>query len=171
MPELSDFELFNALLCYCPETGSLTWKIPRGRHAAGSVAGNLDSGYRRVGVLGRSYKAHRIAHLLMTGAWPTEVMDHINRNGHDNRWVNLRSASRSGNCCNKAARADTKSGVKGLHYDTRGRRWIAQIGVKGAKRLQKGFSGRLEAEAWLLEKQAELHGEFAGSQGVRYSSL
>jgi len=38
-------------------------------------------------------KASRVAWLYMTGAWPAEVR-HINRDGSDDRWANLRELPR-----------------------------------------------------------------------------
>lgn len=37
----------------------------------------------------------------MTGDWPTQEVDHINRNKTDNRWYNLRDVPRSVNQKNR----------------------------------------------------------------------
>ena len=36
----------------------------------------------------------------MTGDWPKEMLDHINRNPADNRWCNLREVTRAENRLN-----------------------------------------------------------------------
>ncbi len=48
-------------------------------------------GYVNIMVSGKMYLAHRLAWFLMKRAWPTGVVDHVNRNPPDNRWRNLRA--------------------------------------------------------------------------------
>lgn len=63
-------------------------------------------------------------HKLITG-WPET--DHRNRNGLDNRRSNLRPASRSQNNANRAVQRNNTSGYKGVTFDKRAGRWLAQI--------------------------------------------
>src|ERR1051325_2754037 len=66
----------------------------------GKPAGCLrKDGYVEICVDGRCYLAHCLAWLYVTGAVPAEV-DHKNRNRADNRWNNLRSATRALNRAN-----------------------------------------------------------------------
>lgn len=89
-------------LQYDPETGLWAWlKSPRGGWE-GKPAGSIDAkGYRCIKIDGQSYKASRLAYLYMTGEWPSEEMDHINRDQQDDRWENLREADRSLNNHNR----------------------------------------------------------------------
>ena len=93
-------EKFN----YDPETGQLTWKISSSaRIKPGDHAGHYSGkGYLIVKLNYSLYRAHRIIWKLAYGEDPPADMeiDHINRNGIDNRLSNLRLATRSQNSLN-----------------------------------------------------------------------
>ena len=90
------------VLHYDPDNGVFTWRVRKGRIAAGSVAGVIDNlGYVRICVDQKDYRAHRLAHLWMTGEWPEADMDHIDGVRANNRWKNLRSVTRSVNLQNR----------------------------------------------------------------------
>ena len=83
------------LLNYDPATGVFTWLVSRGRVKASSVAGHVHSrGYIVIMVDGRRHLAHRLAFVYMTGTFPDDQVDHINEIKADNRWINLREATR-----------------------------------------------------------------------------
>lgn len=91
-------ESLRELLHYDPQTGIFTWRVTRGNLKACSRAGSMkEDGYIRVCIGERRYHAHRLAWLYVTGDWPVEEIDHINRNKADNRFTNLRPATRSTN--------------------------------------------------------------------------
>lgn len=85
--ECVSFGRVDSLLSYDSETGKFHWRVPRGRARAGSEAGFLDkcSGYFLIQIDGKQYRAHRVAHLLMTGHWPEGEPDHENLDKADNR--------------------------------------------------------------------------------------
>jgi hypothetical protein len=67
-----------------------------------------------------------------------EQVDHINREGLDNRSVNIRDGSGRINPNNKRIQKNNKSGIKGVYQN--GNSWCAQwVGVDG-KRKRKSFS-------------------------------
>lgn len=109
MPAVADSISFadaHERLSYDPETGIFRWK----KHLAGAAyngreVGSWDLyGYKTIRLDKRSYKLHRLAWFMMTGAWPEGDVDHINGIRHDNRFANLRAVSRKQNLENKHVR-------------------------------------------------------------------
>ena len=161
------------LLDYDPLTGVFVWREREGddlaTHAfnanyAGKVAGHkmfkADGGvYCRIGLLRREFMAHRLAYLYMTGKWPEEEIDHKNNDGFDNRWENLRPASRSENACNRGKHRHNKTGFKGVA--PLGKRFRAVVQMKGDKRYLGVFDTAAEAAAAYAKAAKELQGEFS----------
>ena len=107
------------ILEYDKNTGIFIWKVkPTQRIPVGSVAGTVTkSGYIHIMIGGSLYKAHRLAWLYCFGKWPTQQIDHINRDRSDNRICNLRDVTAQKNCHN-LSRVDTKSktGYRGVYW-------------------------------------------------------
>lgn len=146
-------EQLKQKLNYDPFTGLFTWKTGKysGR-IAGTVVGHLpDGGYIRIKINKKSYMAHRLAWLYVYGEFPTQLLDHKNRNRIDNRISNLREASDALNSKNQSL---YKNNVSGFHGVTKhGNRWRARINVNGVK-LHLGVFDTIE-EAAECRKQAE----------------
>lgn len=150
----------SALLSYEPESGNFRWKESRGRVKSGSVAGSIDGkGYITIKIDGENYRAHRLAALLMDGKWPPNDIDHVNRDRTDNRWSNLRHATRYQNCWNCRTKDSNTSGYPGVQKHGSG--WVVRIRVKD-RRLYLG-TYRSKEEAISVRKEAEVkyHGQFA----------
>ncbi len=114
-------------------------------------------GYVMIPADGKTYRAHRLAWLYMTGEWPVVDVDHINGVRADNRWANLRLASRSQNLANARGHSDSLTGIKGVTYDKARGRWRAQVDTKFIGR----FDTADEAAAAYLKAAEALYGEFA----------
>lgn len=157
MNELSA-EALRSLLDYDPQTGHFTYRQRRGPRRAGEIAGWLGAqGYWLIHIDGRDYLAHRLAFLHMTGATPEQMVDHRNGKRADNRWRNLRKASRAMNAHNqkKAARSNRSSGLLGV--TRKGGRWQAQIKV-GMQQRYLGLHETPEAaHAAYLAAKREMH--------------
>lgn len=122
----------KSLLTYDPDTGEFRWRMRRSRCAPGSIAGTRTTdGYVAVMLSGKKFQSHRLAWFYMTGAWPENEIDHINRNRSDNRWANLREATRLENSRNTDGHANSKSGHKGVAYVSRYNKWQVQMRVRG----------------------------------------
>lgn len=139
----------NSVLRYESESGEFIWLKYSSRGAIGTKAGNVcrHLGYRRIQIRGRSYYAHRLAFLLMTGRWPVGEIDHLDLDRSNNKWENLRECSHSQNGQNCRPRRTNKSGFKGVSFDRRRNKWRACISV-GGKSLSLGmFYDKADAAA------------------------
>lgn len=150
-----------ALLDYDPETGLFRWRAPRSTRKTGQPAGWPRSrGYIGICIDGKTFDAHRLAVLYQTGAWPSDDIDHINGDKSDNRWQNLRPATRAQNHANKTVRKDNKLGVKGVYRNERGG-YRASIQVKGKVIYLGSFATIEDAAKAYAERAAIEYGEFA----------
>lgn len=151
---------------YSPEDGSFFWKKrARGRKASGRVGFKDPNGYIYIRVLGRKYRAHKLAWFIHYGEWPEKDIDHINQDKSDNRISNLRLATPSENGCNKGIPRHNRSGVKGVHFSLsrffQGKRpWIAEVKKVGFKK-SRAFHTRQEAVAAIKGIRESLHGIYS----------
>lgn len=114
---------------YNPEAGEFRWIAgQQGREeVVGWIQDNKKYQRRMVCIDYKTYMLHRIAWLYMTGEWPKELIDHINRDPMDNRWCNLREANHSQNAYNMPIRNDNTSGVKGVHWNKKAKKWKVDL--------------------------------------------
>lgn len=76
-------------------------------------------------------RAHRVAWAIFYGAWPGEIMDHINGIKTDNRIANLRVVSSSDNNRNRALSVSNSSGYIGVSFIKMTGKWSASVWVNG----------------------------------------
>ena len=143
-------------LRYEPDTGKLYWltrdpemfragnsgKVANcsawNKRYAGAEALISDvAGYRHGRLDDIEYRAHRVIWKIMTGEDP-EVIDHVNGDRADNRWDNLRSGTHADNRKNSARHGRNTSGMTGVTWTPKVRRWRALISV-GGKRQHLGY--------------------------------
>lgn len=118
-------EYLQTILRYEPETGYWYWLQSRGRVMQGQRAGSYSSlGYLYIKISGQSHIAARLAWLYITGAWPEDEIDHIDRNPSNDVWDNLREADRTDNTRNRVKIG--VSGYPGVYKHRQNDTWIAQ---------------------------------------------
>jgi hypothetical protein len=156
-------EIVREMLDYDPETGVLKWRVrPSQGVRAGSATGCLrEDGYLGVRIRMQTHLAHRLAWLWMTGDWPPSghEIDHINTNRADNRWGNLRLATRSQNRMNSAGVLGREL-PKGVTKAKRGG-YVAAIAVSGKMIHIGSFATPKLASAAYERAAKEAFGEFA----------
>lgn len=96
-------ERLRERLSYEADTGLFRWLVkPSDRYPAGMLAGTANAaGYIQINVDGRLYYAHRLAWLYVTGLWPSDRIDHRDRNKANNKFYNLREATHGNNTTNR----------------------------------------------------------------------
>jgi len=119
------------LLHYNPETGTFTW-ININKHKVernNTEAGTASLGYIAIIIKGKSYLAHRLAWLYMTGEWPKRQIDHVNHIRNDNRWINFREVSHQENHKNRPLQKNNTSGISGVCWNKESKKWQAKVKI------------------------------------------
>lgn len=148
-----DQERIKKLLSYSDETGVFIWNYrdkdeipdPKARnlwnksHAgkeAGTVAVASGSGkkYRLIAIDNKKYRAHRLAWVYMNGDATFGQVDHIDGDGVNNSYENLRVVTNLENHRNCKKQSNNTSGFTGVVYDKRRGLWMARIKIKGTQK-------------------------------------
>ena len=137
---------------------------PRTNHYRDDV-GREHEGYRVVSVYWdgspRSFGVHNVAWMLFYGDWPETMLDHVNRDGLDNRIVNLRPASTEMNGRNRHLARNNRSGFRGVSWNAAMKKWKAKVSVGEMKTQHLGyFDTPQEASAAVEAARKLLDGAF-----------
>jgi hypothetical protein len=92
--DLFDYSEQDHGLVWLPRRGPRNWNTRFAYRRVGCVN---QYGYRQLVYKRKNYSEHRVVWLWHYGVWPTQVIDHANRDRLDNRIGNLRDVSPSAN--------------------------------------------------------------------------
>lgn len=142
--------------------GSLVFKVRSSRCIhIGDVAGCVGApGYIYIRIKNKLHAAHRLIFLMFHGYLPRQV-DHRDNCKQNNRIENLRAATHGENQQNQPLRKTNKSGVKGVCWVNKTKRWLAQCCVNGKKYQLGSFASIAEADEIACLARELLHGDFA----------
>lgn len=143
-------------LQYDADSGLVRWKSDQ------TVAGwDNGNGYRRIEIAGQRVYAHQVAWLFLYGEWPSKEVDHIDGNPANNAKANLRLADRFQNNRNSRTRSHSKSGLKGVRFETKRGKWSARITADNKVVFLGRFPDADSAHQAYCAAAERLHGEFA----------
>ena len=94
----------------------------------------------------------------MTGQLPKLDIDHIDGDGKNNKWFNLRLCTASENLCNRGPQKNNTTGLKGV-VPMRDK-FQAQICVDGNRKHLGTFETAEKAHRAYLREAVKAHGEF-----------
>lgn len=156
-------ERLKQLFHYDPETGVFTRKLTVSSRAlsGGCSFYKNEHGYRQIRADYRLYRAHHLAWLYMTGAWPDAQIDHIDGNRENNRFANLRPATNAQNGKNRGAQSNNKLGLKGVSFHKKSRKYRVSIVSDGSYHYLGLFDCPAAAHFSYIIAADKLHGEFA----------
>lgn len=149
------------LLFYDPDTGVFTWKVNGNGRFIGKVAGGSGHrGYLRIMVDGVKYQLHNLAWIYMTGNAPKSLIDHKDRNNLNNSFSNLREADFSQNCFNRGLTKRSTSGVHGVTWSKKEKKWRVRIGMYGKTHYLGYFKDKEDAIRVRIEAEDKYFREF-----------
>ena len=127
------------LITYNPETGMVSWKVSPSRNIklgerAGYFCKSKKKTYRSITILGERRREHCWAWFYITGSLPINEIDHINGDGTDNRWCNLRHVTSSENRHNQRMLCNNKSGINGVFWSNSKKSWVVTFVIEGKQR-------------------------------------
>lgn len=158
---LPSAETLHSLFTYELDTGLLRWKVDRAAKKAGDVAGSTSERYVLVGIDYKIYRAHLIIWKMMTGEEPPHEIDHHDTIKTNNKWENLRPATKSQNMANVGLIGSNTTGAKGVFWYKAYKKWSVQV-WKDKKGHFGGYHETFEAACTAAQALRQtLFGEFA----------
>jgi len=162
------------VLDYDTDTGIFIWKERVKSDDAwlswgGKVAGcTRHDGYISIRVDDKQYLAHRLAWLYTHGYLPENDIDHINGNTGDNRISNLREVSHACNMQNQKIRSTNKSGITGVSWDKRRKKWHVNISINNKQTYTGRFNNKLDAAKARYAAEQKHHNCIVKSSAKKY---
>lgn len=181
-------DVVRQIMDYKEKTGNLIWKkklfesglYPKSskklismwnKKHEGKIAGSVDksnvkSGHDRTPYIRVSFvinnkkirtTAHRLIFFYMTGRWPCQI-DHIDGNGLNNKWDNLREVDIQNNSRNQRLSLSNTSGFTGVTWVKKTKKWQVSIGIRDKNNKEKRIHGGTFADInEAIEKRKSLN--------------
>jgi hypothetical protein len=105
---------------------------------------------------------HRLMmmHNAIIGTSSGMEVDHVNGDGLCNRRVNLRAATKAQNSQNRRTNANSKSGIKGVRWNERAKKWHVEITANGTRHWIGYFATVETAADAYAQASIRYHGQF-----------
>lgn len=116
--------------------------------------------------IGKGKRRLMLLHRAITDAPKGSQVDHINRDGLDNRRCNLRVCTNTENQWNGGPRADNTSGFRGVTWHKQNKGWHARIRCRGKVYSLGVFRNPEDAHAAYCSARKELFGEYAQDNSI-----
>ena len=161
------YEYLDSIFRYDSETGYLFNKVRRGlKFPEDRAETSVDNstGYKTININNKGYGAHRIAWFLHYGEMPTSQIDHIDHNKTNNKIKNLRAVTHRENSLNRGINKNNTSGIVGVIWYKRDKKWQSTIRVK-YKKIHLGYFFKKE-DAIAARKMAEKIYKFHKNHGI-----
>ena len=150
---LSHEELLE-ILDYDKDTGIFTWTGKRKGTKAGKIAGTISSdNYVQIQISGKLYRSHRLAWFYIYKTWPTNLIDHIDRDTLNSSIYNLREATPATNQRNRKINKNSTTGIKGVSLNNNTGKYEVYIKIN-YKKKHLGLFSTIE-EAILAQNKAQ----------------
>lgn len=171
IPHRLTAERLRELVDYEPETGLFFWRHEACggfhgsvvMHRQGERAGTprKTDGRTVIRIEARTYLSYRLAWLWVTGNWPLLEIDHIDGDPTNDRFVNLRDASRRVNQQNIRKRKNDKRSSELLgvfaNRPSYKKPWRSSISTGGKQKSLGSFDTEEEAHAAYVSAKRRLH--------------
>ena len=106
-------------------------------------------------------KTHVFMHRIIMNVHKGEYVDHINRDGCDNRKCNLRVCTHSQNIHNHKLFKNNTSGLHNVYWSKHAKKWRAYVRENKKKIMLGSFDTKDDAGRAYDKRAKELYGEFA----------
>jgi len=162
------------LFTYNRDTGELIRRISIGTGGFGCKQGNSvgsksTSGYIRVRVNGKYYPRSHLVWLYHKGYLPTKVIDHIDRVRTNDKIDNLREVVYKDNYKNLSKRTNNKSGVTGVAWHKKAKKWRAYIMIDSTHIHLGLFKNKEDAKT--ARKEADKKYGFSPTHGTSTNNI
>jgi hypothetical protein len=113
---------------------------------------------------GKNFRVHvLVATAFIDNPNNKQCVDHVDCNRVNNRVSNLRWATCQENSRNKSKQFNNKSGVIGVHYDKKRKKWCANITLNGKTKNLGRFATLEQAKQARINAVNKYFGEFTHS--------